>query len=372
MKDRSVTSVEHVLLAAIGLSFVGDAFATIRCVGSADELGAALLAAQQNTTESDEIRLRVGRYLVPDAGWRVDVQLRGITIDGGFTDAECSAQSLDASLTVLDGRGVARPLTIDTSFAPQQTATGIVVRGITFENGSGDRAGALKISDAGPIYDGAILVERNIFRGNVSSDYEQDNSGGALLAATDGLGFGDAVYLTVRDNLFVGNRGRDGSAALLFSNNAIDVINNTVTLNQSFDATLPTRTAFSIFTFSQITYGNNVFWANNPDGLPETYDIHGDNPTVSTRPADLFGNDIELVLGSPGTEVGNVSIDPAFVDATGGNLRPAAGSPLIDAGTDALTGGLGPADLDGLARVQGVAVDIGAYEFERIFAAGFE
>ncbi|HEX5225861.1 MAG TPA: choice-of-anchor Q domain-containing protein [Solirubrobacteraceae bacterium] len=55
--------------------------------------------------------------------------------------------------------------------------------------------------------------------------------------------------------------------------------------------------------------------------------------------------------------------DPLFVNGTIGpseNFRLQAGSPAIDAGAvDALTG---PTDLDGNPRVQGAAVDLGAYE----------
>ena len=365
----------RMLLIAAGLLSAGPAFATTHCVATADELTAALLAAEQNTAGSDEIRLRTGHYAAPDGGWHVDVQLRGIVIEGGFTDADCVAQSLDASLTVLDGGGAVRPLTIDTSFGGQQVATGIVIRGMTIENGLGGTVGGLKISDSGPIYNAQILVERNIFRNNVATQYQEDNSAGALLAATDGS-IPDEAFLLVRDNLFAGNRGRNGAAAMLFSNNAINVVNNTVTGNQSDDTDLAARTTIATFTFSQITYSNNIFWNNNPDGLDDTYDFRGDNPFRADLAADLFNNDLQAVLGTPGTETDNLSVDPQFVDAIAGNFRLDAASPLIDAGTETPLGDLGPADLDGLVRAQGAAVDIGAYEHvhevEGIFFNGFD
>ena len=371
---RFATTMNYwMLIVAAGLFSAGHAFATTHCVATADELTAALLAAEQNTTESDEIRLRTGNFAAPDGGWHVDVQQRGIVIEGGFTDDACNAQSLDASLTVLDGGGAVRPLTIDTSFGGQQVATGIVVRGITVENGVGASVGGLKISDSGPIYNAEILVERNIFRNNVSSQYQEDNSAGALLAATDGP-IPDEAFLLVRDNLFVGNRGRDGAAAMLFSNNAINVVNNTVTGNQSDDTDLATRKTIATFTFSQITYSNNIFWGNNPDALDDTYDFRGDNPFREDLPADLFNNDMQAVLGTPGTQSDNQSVNPHFVDAAAGNFRLDATSPLIDAGTATPLGDLGPADLDGFARAQGAEVDIGAYEHEvdGIFFNGFD
>ena len=191
---------------------------------------------QLDTTASPEIRVHRGHYMAPAAGWHIDIDVRGITVAGGYDDG-CTTASADAALTVLDGGFSTRPLTIDTSFAvqPNPTTHDITVRGLTFANGLGDRVGGLKISDAGPITSGSILVEGNIFRNNSATVYQQDNSAGGLLAATDGADGSGNVFLIVRGNLFVGNEAPDGAAAMLFSNNAIDVSNNTVTRNQSFE-----------------------------------------------------------------------------------------------------------------------------------------
>jgi hypothetical protein len=56
---------------------------------------------------------------------------------------------------------------------------------------------------------------------------------------------------------------------------------------------------------------------------------------------------------------GNQTTSPLFVNAETRDFREAAGSPTIDAGG---AGELGPLDLDGNARVQGAAPDIGAFE----------
>ena len=371
----NVKIVIAIAIAVSGLTFGVRLFAATFCVATADELTAALSAAQQDTASTDEIRIRTGHYSAPAGGWHVDVAQRGIAIVGGFTDAGCGVEAQDASLTVLDGHQEVRPLTIDTSFVFLQNPPlqMITVRGLTFENGLGGQVGGLKISDAGPIYPGTILVERNIFRDNVATNYQQDNSAGALLAATDGPDFSGNVFLVVRGNLFSGNRAPDGAAALLFSNNRIDVANNTVSGNQSFDDALTKRTAFATFTLTGIAYSNNIFWANNPDGLDGTFDLRGDNAFRADIGAELFNNDLQAVSGTPKTDSGSKSVDPAFVDAPGGNLRLAAASPLIDAGTDTPAGGLSDADLDGSARVQGAHVDIGAYEFaDPIFHDGFD
>jgi len=67
---------------------------------------------------------------------------------------------------------------------------------------------------------------------------------------------------------------------------------------------------------------------------------------------------------------GNCDADPLFVDATAGNYRLQAESPCLNTGTnDACSADASSQDLDGQARVIGVSVDRGAYEYAT--AAGF-
>src|SRR5882724_378343 len=184
-----------IALVLSGLYGISPAFGSTFCVASDNELTTALAAAQQDTSASHEIRIHTGHYMAPAGGWRIDIDVRGITIAGGYDNPDCTSQSNDASLTVLDGHESVRPLTIDTSFVFQQmsVAHDIVIRGLTFANGLGDRAGGLKLSDAGPITTANVLIERNIFRDNVATVYEQDNSAGGLLVATDGPDFSGNV-----------------------------------------------------------------------------------------------------------------------------------------------------------------------------------
>ncbi|HET7063980.1 MAG TPA: choice-of-anchor Q domain-containing protein [Rudaea sp.] len=368
------------------LSNAGQAFASTICAATADELTAALATVQAEKTSSHEIRIQPGHYIAPPGGWHVDVHQSGtLVIAGGYQD--CQTQLPDASLTSLDGNQIVRPLTIDTSFDQGVPFTGgkVAISGLTFENGSGDRAGGLKISDAGPIYNGSILVERNIFRNNVGTAYSQDNSGGALLAATDG-DFTGNVFLIVRDNLFAGNRAPDGAAALLFSNNSIDVNDNTFTGNQTTgirtnEPPLAVHTPVAIFTLAQITYSNNIFWANNPENVDGTFDLRADSTVRAELAADLFNNDIQTLHGTPRNQDGNKAVDPGFVDAAQGDFRLIPNSPLVDAGKDDPEGGFAIVGLNGVAtavdlqgeyRVQGLHHDVGAYESGTIFRNGFD
>ena len=85
---------------------------------------------------------------------------------------------------------------------------------------------------------------------------------------------------------------------------------------------------------------------------------------VAVRFSDLFAPTLQSSTGPGGVTVASsLATDPLFVDAAGGDLRPRAGSPLIDAGDPA---GLGPAesatDIDGAPRIQNGRRDMGAFE----------
>jgi len=267
-----------------------------------------------------------------------------------------------------------RPLTIDTSFVSFTPAGRITVSGLTFENGLGTTVGGLKVSDSGPITNASVLIEGNIFRNNVATAYQPDNSAGALLAATDGSDGTSKAFLVVRNNLFVGNSAPDAAAAMLFSNGSIDFSNNTVTGNQPNDASLALRSSVETFTFSGVKYSSNVFWNNNAAALQETFDLRAEAAFAGSgfHAADLFNNDVQAVHGTPATDQDNKSVDPKFAAPAHADFRLSAASPLIDAGLDAPDGGLAVVDLDGAPRLQDLHVDIGAYESGIIFHDGFD
>jgi hypothetical protein len=64
----------------------------------------------------------------------------------------------------------------------------------------------------------------------------------------------------------------------------------------------------------------------------------------------------------PTQGVGNIAVDPMFVDQSSWNLRLQPNSPCINAGNN--TYAVGVTDLDGNPRIAGGTLDIGAYEFQ--------
>jgi hypothetical protein len=60
---------------------------------------------------------------------------------------------------------------------------------------------------------------------------------------------------------------------------------------------------------------------------------------------------------------GNIDADPRFVDAESGDYRLLSDSPCIDAGDPNFVEEPGDLDIDGLRRVWGGRIDMGAYEY---------
>lgn len=335
------------------------------CVGSSAELSAALanLSTAPGNSDNDDIRIRTGTYIAPIAGWVGTASgSHDLSIRGGYTDVNCLARTQDAALTVLDGGNAAGVLKINAFFS--HTAT-IEVSGLTFQNGNGSAefefaTGGLKISDPGPISNGSILVEGNIFRDNVATNAEGSRAAGGLLAATDGQS------LIVRNNLFVGNRAPVIAAAYVFSNNQVNVSNNTFTGNQATDTTAPQRVVMDYFTLTNLALSNNIFWGNAVGA--GAFDL---NFSGQTRRATLVNNDIQAWAGTPFASTGALSVAPGFISET--NFRLSPDSALINAGVINPPGGLAAVDLDGAPRIDASAVDLGAYETSgRIFGNGFE
>src|SRR6185369_10612025 len=169
-RDIPMKAVLIVLAACIAPVAFANA-TNVFCVASAADLTNALasLSTSSVNTDADEIRIQAGTYFAPAGGWVGSVTTHhALTIRGGYTDDGCTQQTLDASLTVLDGNDASGVLTINT---PAQPNSDIEVNGLTFQHGKASSpfescAGGLKVGDPNPINGGKILVERNVFRDN--------------------------------------------------------------------------------------------------------------------------------------------------------------------------------------------------------------
>lgn len=95
-------------------------------------------------------------------------------------------------------------------------------------------------------------------------------------------------------------------------------------------------------------------------GDAELRGLGDDAATLTATDSLVRADEVAPVSGGLLAGAGMSDDEPLFADRAAGDLRPAAGSPSVDAGSaDVHTGG---ADAAGLPRVQGAGIDIGAHE----------
>lgn len=323
-------------LFAIGLLGCSAAHAATSCVNSPLQLAIALNVAQNNGA-ADYIKVEVGNYLL---GGELDylaaaAETFDLTVSGGWAPG-CFVRASSGS-SVLDGQNTVRPLYI--------SANGRVnLFDLTFQNGNPAQyaGGALNVSGS---VNTVLDVESSIFIGNQCAT----NLGGAIFMSAPGT-------IVLKNNLIIANSGT--SAVYVVNDGIADVNNNTIVGNQL--ANHVGLGALDLAGSGSYYLSNNILWSN------EGNDLYDQNGT-----AYFFNNDIGVRDGfPPGGEANGLSVDPQFDGFL--SVRPAPGSPLVNAGLDTPYGGIGSVDLAGNQRLVGKHVDIGAYESDVLFANGFQ
>jgi hypothetical protein len=172
----------------------------------------------------------------------------------------------------------------------------------------------------------------------------------------------------ISNNIIVGNQGAQGGgvySSVPYGARGPLLVNNTIADNQANDGLAVYTTGFD----DRSSLVNNILVGNGTGAV-----VSCDGTYDATPPTITF-NDVRNTGTGPrytGTcsdrtgSNGNISADPAFVDSAAGNYHLLAGSPAIDAGTNA---GAPTTDIDGDTRPfdgnhDGTAVtDMGADEF---------
>ena len=138
----------------------------------------------------------------------------------------------------------------------------------------------------------------------------------------------------------------------------VTIENDTIVNNQGNNASLfssvPNGPGASGNQITDVTVRNSILY--EPFGIPIFVSPGSGGGGVNLAP-DVLTNSLISGPGWAGSN-GNLTGDPKFVDQSGGDQHPAAGSPLINAGT---TTGAPSYDLDGAPR--DTQPDIGAFEF---------
>ncbi len=331
------------------------AHAALACVSTGAELQTALANAQLNDTD-DEIRittgvLHYGAEGAPFFRWQyTSGKDDALYISGGWNVADGCASKISNNprLTRVDGDflGGAFRFNITGTAAP-------IIDLSNFQIG-GAHESAMQIitsSTSAP----NIRLERLLI--------DQSTSAGCGNTCSPLDGRLDGGTVTVRDMWIINSDG-GASGAMRFqvgSNADLYLVNNTVAGNVGLFSTSAGGLRLSGTGF--ISASNNVFVDNLAGGAPQ--DVRFDNAIGVLR-----SNHIGAISGSAGsiqgTTTGPALFDDPVID------RPSALSPLRNTGLNAPAGGLPTLDFFGNVRVQGAAVDRGAFEFAELFSNGFE
>jgi len=164
---------------------------------------------------------------------------------------------------------------------------------------------------------------------------------------------------TIKNNLVY----QVGAAGLHLWHDAhnIDIINNTV-FASGYGVIVGAGDEYFYFAgANNVHVANNIFF-DNERGISEQGNTGTGNTYVNNI---VFKNSISNISLRNGLVAkGTIAADPGFINylrAGGGNYHLASNSPGVDRGT---SNKAPPQDLDNVARPQGPAVDIGAYELK--------
>ncbi len=356
-------TIAHTAVAvALGLAAANGHAETTRCVANSAELRSALTMA---VNDDLTVRIKVGTYQTGgDAFYAYLRQAYALRISGGWTGAagECTVQTPNAALTVLDGvnDGFVMSFEHDDSLT---TATG-EMSNITFTGGvsSNGAAGCLNVYfDQGSP---TVLFDRLRIVG--CSNGGGGGTGGGLRVRNFA-----AAKFTLRNSLVALNTADRGAGIALQSNTAGAItylINNTVVDNASslanggaglFVSGSPTPAG-------TIELRNNAFASNTANAIDN--DVFA---AINSTGVIGFNNAYGAAPGGLTTDTGEKIGNPGFRSMN--DYRLAADSPLIDAGAPLSPDDAASHDLVFQTRVLGQAPDIGAYESNfAVFRNGFE
>lgn len=344
-------------LFAIGLLAASAAEAHVFCVGTAADLQSAFDAGSDGgiyNGEDNIVELQAATYFTTalDGGafHFHSTTTHDLQVLGGWNEG-CTTQSLDPTLSVLDGAQTTLVLSILSGGAT-------TINYLTIQNGrepAGSFAAGLTLTSSTDT--ATATISYNIIRNNyttVTLPYFSSQPAGILANAPGGLYF--------MNNLVAGNtsEGKDAAGEIAFDGNDC-VTNNTIVDNKATND--GDDGGLLLYDTGGAGYViNNIFWGNTRAGL-------------------IVNDDFELLLnndygvlggGSPGTgSANNLKVNPSFVDRPNGNYRLAGDSPLLGKGNNAPPCGLPARDLDGHRRFFHGTVDMGAYQ-ESVFSSGFD
>jgi hypothetical protein len=270
-----------------------------------------------------------------------------LTISGGW-NSTCTQQSLDASLTILDGNGISQVLQINNENGSTSISRVTIQHGNYFfnvglsVNSSTDHGGSVDLVDS--------IIQNNQSTGS--------NGGIAIYSIYNGT----AVHITVANNLIINNSSVTGYSAGYISGTSVAslyVANNTV-----YNNTAPGNVV------GGLAVGGSLPMSEHPEIYANIFSQNSNMDLDLTSASSVGFNDYGTIGGiSPSSSFNNSTAAPGFVNAAGGNFHLSQASPLIG-----IIPGLGfcyASDLEGHTRTSTSYCEAGVYA-ETIFGNSFE
>ncbi|MBK6726489.1 MAG: hypothetical protein IPG63_04375 [Xanthomonadales bacterium] len=334
--------------------------AATSCVSTVAGLQSALSEAENNG-EDDHILIATGTYAPGTGTFAFDYRAtenRSLRLTGGYVlvGASCLLQALDPALTVLSGSGARSVLRLA---GDPGTSGNIRVEALTIRDGHSTESGGGGTLGGVAGFNGDVVIDRVIVRNN-----DAELFGGGLSVSTSGT-------VSISNSFFLANRVGIGHSALTLTLNTPDaapnfIVGNTLVANGCLPAS---SCNFALRAGSasdaEVVVANNALAFNG-----------GDDDLRIDGPLGLFlyrNNFVGLSTNvAPEVNVGNLALtNPDFVDPFDDDYRLLPESPLRNAGHTPFV--LTDRDLDGLPRINGADVDIGAYESRvELFSDGFD
>ncbi|GBC94004.1 hypothetical protein HRbin15_02509 [bacterium HR15] len=284
-----------------------------------------------------------GRQVWVKAGvYNERISLRsGVHVYGGFAgwETERSQRNLLANESVLDANNAGTVVTI-----PANT-TDATLDGFTVRNGN-------RADGGGGVYmlgNGSVVISNNLILNNTSTSASGGGAGVYIHGAT---ARGASVQLL--NNVIVRNMATH-AAGLYMRYATVNLVNNTIAYNVSNQ----TSTGAAVYASdeTQTLLANNIIAFQTNGACIERKNVS--TAVMTLRNNCVFGATPPYRNINP---TNDLAVNPNFVDAANNNFH-LGDSPCIDAGNNAdANPALIPVDFDGQARVNGIAIDIGADE----------
>lgn len=346
---------------------------TSYCVSTAQQFNQALTAAQNSSDTLVLIRLREGTYDTFASSFPFSYASQTVNqildISGGWSGdgGSCTTQRPDPALTQLVGIASSPTLTLSAASNGGQ----VYLHDVAISNVNHTTAFAggaclyVKVAAGSEARVERLQMHDCVARNTNFASGLFDNRGGTLTLRD----------VSVANGLALRNGGIGVTTSLGGVSNLAQL---SVTRAMAFNGTAGDNAGILLNTIdaaSRITLSNSVSWGNS--GYLNDF---GETVYVSDVAVSSFYGTVDLtrvhrdsLRGTPDSDVAPGSGDPGFMGVGDTHLR--SNSILIDSGISNPPGGSGVFDADGAARVQGAAVDVGAFEAApdgTIFRNGFD